>query len=104
MAMMDWLAVLCRLPTKFKVGAGGGGVIQGTSSEAVLVALLAARAQALRGRPAADKLRLVAYASDQVGGRQAFLCGTCASSQPLSREHTWWHKRHEAGWRAGTAE
>lgn len=66
MAMMDWLAVLCRLPAKFKVGYGGGGVIQGTSSEAVLVALLAARAKSLRSRPAADKLKLVAYSSDQV--------------------------------------
>ncbi len=40
-------------------------MIQGTASEANLVALLAARARALAGRPAADALRLVAYASDQ---------------------------------------
>ena len=44
---------------------GGGGVIQGTSSEAVLVALLAARARAMRGRDAGDARRLVAYCSDQ---------------------------------------
>jgi hypothetical protein len=43
----------------------GGGVIQGTSSEAVLVAMLAARARALRGRPPGDAARLVAYGSDQ---------------------------------------
>lgn len=102
--MMDWLAVLCRLPTKFKVGAGGGGVIQGTSSEAVLVALLAARAQVLRGRPAADKLKLVAYASDQVGGRQAILLAGVrhlrASPQPLPRAYMV-AQRHEAAWRAG---
>lgn len=55
------------LPAKFITASGtGGGVIQGTSSEAVLVALLAARARALKGRPPADALRLVAYASDQV--------------------------------------
>lgn len=43
----------------------GGGVIQGSSSEAVLVAMLAAKARAMRGRPAADGLKLVAYGSDQ---------------------------------------
>eukprot|EP00955_Chlamydomonas_euryale_P028589 301291-Chlamydomonas_euryale.AAC.1 len=43
----------------------GGGVIQGTSSEAVIVSLLAARARTMEGRPAEDKLKLVAYASDQ---------------------------------------
>jgi hypothetical protein len=43
--MMDWLAQLMGLPSKFmfRSGGPGGGVIQGTSSEAVLVALLAAR-------------------------------------------------------------
>jgi hypothetical protein len=44
----------------------GGGVIQGTSSEAVLVAMLAARARVLEGRPHEDTLKLVAYGSDQV--------------------------------------
>jgi hypothetical protein len=44
----------------------GGGVIQGTSSEGVLVAMLAARARAMRGRPPEDAVRLVAYGSDQV--------------------------------------
>lgn len=32
----------------------------------MLVALLAAKARALRGRPAEDAVRLVAYGSDQV--------------------------------------
>lgn len=43
----------------------GGGVIQGTASEAVLVVLLAARDKALRrvGKNALEKL--VVYASDQ---------------------------------------
>jgi hypothetical protein len=45
----------------------GGGVIQGTSSEAVLVAMLAARARALEGQPPEAVLKLVAYGSDQVG-------------------------------------
>ncbi len=69
--VLDWLGKLLGLPPAFlAVGPGGargrgGGVIQGTASEANLVALLAARARALAGRPAADALRLVAYASDQ---------------------------------------
>jgi len=43
----------------------GGGVIQGTASEAVLVVLLAARDRVLRklGKNALEKL--VVYASDQ---------------------------------------
>ncbi len=54
------------LPEKFlhSAGTGGGGVIQGTTSEAVAVALLAACARA-QGGPAEDRSRLVAYASDQ---------------------------------------
>ena len=43
----------------------GGGVIQGTTSEAVLVAMLAAQSRAMEGRPPSDRLKLVAYASDQ---------------------------------------
>ncbi|MEW5296779.1 MAG: hypothetical protein WDW38_007580 [Sanguina aurantia] len=67
MVMMDWLARLCGLPARFLFASGGpgGGVIQGTSSEAVLVALLAARAAAMKDRPVADRLKLVAYSSDQ---------------------------------------
>ncbi|KAG1660227.1 hypothetical protein FOA52_005097 [Chlamydomonas sp. UWO 241] len=64
---MDWLAKLVGLPARFLHSSSGtgGGVIQGTTSEAVVVALLAARARTMEGRPAADKLRLVAYGSDQ---------------------------------------
>lgn len=49
----------------FGVTGPGGGVIQGTASEAVLVVLLAARDQALRrvGKDATGKL--VVYCSDQ---------------------------------------
>ena len=42
--VMDWLADLIGLPEAFTSRSGvGGGVIQGTASEAVLVAMLAAR-------------------------------------------------------------
>jgi hypothetical protein len=44
-----------------------GGVIQNSSSEAVLVAMLAARARALAGRPPEDAVKLVAYGTSQVG-------------------------------------
>jgi aromatic-L-amino-acid decarboxylase len=45
--VMDWMVDLLGLPTAFRTDAGpGGGVIQGTASEATLVSLLAARARA----------------------------------------------------------
>lgn len=68
---MDWLAAACGLPPQFLFSSGrGGGVIQGTSSEALLVAMLSARAQALStgsSQQADGVLKLVCYGSDQVG-------------------------------------
>uniref|UniRef100_A0A8C5VTC6 Aromatic-L-amino-acid decarboxylase n=1 Tax=Microcebus murinus TaxID=30608 RepID=A0A8C5VTC6_MICMU len=74
--MMDWLGKMLELPEAFLAGdAGeGGGVIQGSASEATLVALLAARTKVTRRlqaaspelTPAAIMEKLVAYASDQV--------------------------------------
>lgn len=67
----DWLADLIGLPATFKSDGTGGGVIQGTASEATLVALLAARSRALAELRPADvreeefTSRLVYYASDQ---------------------------------------
>ncbi|OQV23560.1 Aromatic-L-amino-acid decarboxylase [Hypsibius exemplaris] len=48
--MMDWLAKLLGLPDHFLFSSKGlgGGVIQGTASEACFVALLAAKAKAIR--------------------------------------------------------
>lgn len=46
--MLDWLGKMLDLPKEFlssTPGGHGGGVIQGTASEATLVALLAAKAQ-----------------------------------------------------------
>ncbi|KAJ7985631.1 hypothetical protein DPEC_G00354070 [Dallia pectoralis] len=73
--MMDWLGKMLKLPEDFIAGTHGqgGGVIQGTASEATLVALLAARSKAVRNilsndpqRPETDIIsKLVAYASDQ---------------------------------------
>jgi aromatic-L-amino-acid/L-tryptophan decarboxylase len=58
--MLDWMAEMIGLPASFMSGGEGGGVIQGTASEATLVAMLAARKRAEGG--AGD---LVAYASTQ---------------------------------------
>lgn len=79
--------------------------LQGSGSEAVLVALLAAKARALRGRPAEDVVKLVCYGTDQVcsclpwGTCYAWrwlvcccvperkLCLDCMPSTPLSPVH-----------------
>lgn len=65
MIVLDWLAKLIKLPDDFLSTGQGGGVIQGTASEAVLVVVLAARDNFLRrvGKNALEKL--VVYASDQ---------------------------------------
>ncbi|TVU39493.1 hypothetical protein EJB05_12915, partial [Eragrostis curvula] len=63
--VLDWFAKMLKLPSQFLSTELGGGVIQGTASEAVLVVLLAARDRTLRkhGKTSLDKL--VVYASDQ---------------------------------------
>lgn len=47
--MLDWLGQMLGLPEEFlaRSGGRGGGVIQGTASEATLVALLGAKAKAI---------------------------------------------------------
>ncbi|KAG7579839.1 Pyridoxal phosphate-dependent transferase [Arabidopsis thaliana x Arabidopsis arenosa] len=65
MIVLDWLAKLLNLPEQFMSKGNGGGVIQGSASEAVLVVLIAARDKVLRsvGKNALEKL--VVYSSDQ---------------------------------------
>ncbi|KAL3517749.1 hypothetical protein ACH5RR_020338 [Cinchona calisaya] len=65
MIVLDWLAKALNLPDDFLSTGQGGGVIQGTASEAVLVVLLAARDRVLRkiGKDSIGKL--VVYSSDQ---------------------------------------
>ena len=69
MQMMDWLGKMLDLPPHFLFSSGGkgGGVIQGTASEATLVALLAARSKmiAIKQNKTESLNKLVAYASDQ---------------------------------------
>ena len=71
------------LPEVFLSGGKGGGVIQGTASEATYVALLSARAKTLNEQkelnpdiddPTTLIPKLVAYCSDQV-----CLCGVMVS-------------------------
>lgn len=72
---MDWLAKMIDLPKEFLHSSegNGGGVIQGSASEAILVAVLAAREQtvkriqALYPEMAESDIRgkLIAYSSDQ---------------------------------------
>ncbi|WVZ77571.1 hypothetical protein U9M48_025425 [Paspalum notatum var. saurae] len=70
---LDWLAQLLRLPPAFmgRHCGAGGGVILGTTSEAMVVTLVAARDAALRraaaGRGGSGGLlpRLAAYGTDQ---------------------------------------
>ncbi|XP_068140972.1 3,4-dihydroxyphenylacetaldehyde synthase 2 isoform X1 [Drosophila tropicalis] len=73
--VMDWLAKFLKLPEQFlhATEGPGGGVIQGSASEAVLVAVLAAREQAvvkyreLHPELSESEIRgkLIAYSSDQ---------------------------------------
>ncbi|CAD5119187.1 DgyrCDS7824 [Dimorphilus gyrociliatus] len=65
--MMDWLAKMLQLPEEFLSTGEGGGVIQGTASEATFVTLLAARSKALSKHINSSKsiTKFVVYASDQ---------------------------------------
>lgn len=74
--VLDWMADACGLPAAFRSTATyadgphageprGGGVIQGTASEATLVALVAARDRLRLLDPALDPRTLVAYCSNQ---------------------------------------
>ncbi len=66
--MLDWMVELLDLPVRFRsTSATGGGVIQGSASEAALVAILSARWRASEGavNRSGDTTRLVAYSTAQ---------------------------------------
>ena len=90
--VLDWLAKLLDLPTSFLTVQPdaqkglGGGVIQGTASEATLVSLLAARVSSMKGRDVVDALRLVAYSSDQAWRpSEDFVCAAGTAWCPRRR-------------------
>lgn len=74
--MMDWLGKMLQLPDFYLASSKGlgGGVIQGTASEAVLVALLSARNKTIHEMKQEHpdwsehliRSKLVAYCSEQV--------------------------------------
>ncbi len=66
--MMDWMQELLGLPDAFRsTSPTGGGVIQGSASEATLTSILAARWRATGGaiNTTGDTTHLVAYATSQ---------------------------------------
>jgi len=66
--MLDWMQELLGLPDDFRsTSERGGGVIQGSASEATLVAILSARHRATGGSVNADgdTTKLVAYTTSQ---------------------------------------
>ena len=66
--VLDWMVELLDLPDRFRsTSATGGGVIQGSASEATLVAILSARWRASEGavNRDGDTTRLVAYSTSQ---------------------------------------
>ncbi|KAJ0983677.1 hypothetical protein J5N97_011932 [Dioscorea zingiberensis] len=65
--VMDWMAKMMKLPSKFLFsgGQGGGGVLHGSTCEAVVCTLAAARDKALNKFGFDCITKLVVYASDQ---------------------------------------
>ncbi|XVF45990.1 hypothetical protein PTKIN_Ptkin02bG0252200 [Pterospermum kingtungense] len=63
--VMDWLGQMLELPQSFLFSGTGGGVIQGTTCEAILCTITAARDQML-SKVGREKMgKLVVYGSDQ---------------------------------------
>ncbi|KAE8679972.1 Tyrosine/DOPA decarboxylase 3 [Hibiscus syriacus] len=74
MTVMDWLADMLKLPESFMFQGTGGGIIHNTTSEAVIVTLIAARDKALDLIGSDDVNKLVVYASDQTHSTFAKAC------------------------------
>ncbi|GLE10133.1 hypothetical protein PINS_up022128 [Pythium insidiosum] len=76
MTVCDWMGQLLNLPSCFLSSSPGGGVIQGSASDSLLCAMIAARNRALEGLSGQERVekaaRLVVYVSDQthsIGGK-----------------------------------
>ena len=100
--MMDWVAQMIGLPECFLSKTEGGGVIQGTASEAIVTVMVAARERALSRltsqhkddkvrEDAKDALRgkLVAFGSEQAHSstqKGAIIAGTKIRTLPVERK------------------
>ncbi|XP_068644992.1 tryptophan decarboxylase TDC2-like [Aristolochia californica] len=74
MSVMDWMANLLKLPSSFMFSGTGGGVIQTTTSEAILCTLVTARDRALERVGPGNIAKLVTYSSDQTHLTYAKAC------------------------------
>nr|ACO90256.1 tyrosine/dopa decarboxylase-like protein [Eschscholzia californica] len=63
--VMDWLGKMLKLPSSFLFSGNGGGVLQGTTCEAILCTLTAARDRMLNKIGRENIGKLVVYGSDQ---------------------------------------
>jgi aromatic-L-amino-acid decarboxylase len=63
--VVDWLGQMLKLPKSFLFSGNGGGVLQGTTCEAILCTLVAARDQMLCRIGRDNMGKLVVYGSDQ---------------------------------------
>ncbi|XP_043700782.1 tyrosine/DOPA decarboxylase 2-like isoform X2 [Telopea speciosissima] len=61
----DWLGKMLNLPNSFLFSGNGGGVLQGTTCEAILCTLAASRDRMLNKIGRENILKLVVYGSDQ---------------------------------------
>ncbi|XP_034730796.1 aromatic-L-amino-acid decarboxylase isoform X1 [Etheostoma cragini] len=98
--MLDWLGKILNLPEHFIAGTHGhgGGVIQGSASEATLMSLLAARCKAIRRFQASNPdqseaeilSKLVAYTSEQAHcsvERAALIGGVMMKKVPTDNKY-----------------
>ncbi|GAB4854559.1 hypothetical protein Ancab_023140 [Ancistrocladus abbreviatus] len=63
--VMDWMGEMLDLPHEFLFSGNGGGILHGSTCEAMLCTLAAARDKALNGLGPEGITKLVVYSSDQ---------------------------------------
>nr|BAF64844.1 aromatic L-amino acid decarboxylase [Rosa hybrid cultivar] len=63
--VMDWLGDMLQLPKSFHFSGNGGGVLHGSTCEAIVCTMVAARDQMLRRIGSENLGKLVVYGSDQ---------------------------------------
>ncbi|XP_076006569.1 aromatic-L-amino-acid decarboxylase [Genypterus blacodes] len=98
--MLDWLGKMLKLPEEFLAGTDGkgGGVIQGTASEATLMSILAARCKMIRLIQASNPdlseadiySKLVGYTSDQAHSsvqRGGLIAGVTIKNVPTDEKY-----------------